>query len=121
MRIYRWDLAAASLDGSATLSIPHAELARFLDSETSRIKIQPTGITTTESGNLLILAGRQHLLLELTASGQPVASAMLNKSNHRQAEGIALTDNGLLLIADEGGGKGNKKSRGRLSVYHPTE
>jgi len=36
----------------------------------------------------------------------------LDKKRHRQAEGIAVTQDGLLIIADEAG-----KGRARLSVY----
>ncbi len=114
IRIYRWFLDTASLDSSATLSVSRRDLAPLYEK-----RVQPTAITVAGNGNLLLVAGRQHLLLELTTSGQPVAVAKLPESRHARAEGVALTADGRLIVADEGDGRGKIKSRGRLSVYHP--
>jgi len=82
-------------------------------------KFQPTAITSTPSGNLLFIAGPQKLLMEITPRGMPLAVARLDATMHRQPEGIAITSEGTLIIADEGDNRGSSKSRGRLTVYEP--
>jgi uncharacterized protein YjiK len=82
-------------------------------------KFQPTAITTTPEGHLLVIAGPQKVLLEFTADGTPVAAARIDPERHRQPEGIAMTANGTILIADEGDNKGPSRSAARLSVYRP--
>ena len=82
-------------------------------------RFQPTGLTITPEGNLLLIAGPQKVLLEMTAEGKPLAAARLSANMHRQPEGIAMTIEGTLIIADEGDNKGARKSPGRLAVYEP--
>lgn len=65
------------------------------------------------NGHFVVAAAREGLLLELDDAGALIrAIAMPERRGHRQMEGIAMTPDGDLIIADEGGGK-----RGRLSVY----
>ncbi len=82
-------------------------------------KFQPTAITATPDGTLLFIAGLQKLLLEVSVQGTPLAGARLDANMHRQPEGIAMTNDGTLIIADEGDNKGSNKSRGRLTIYRP--
>ena len=121
--IHRWQLGEASYLPSDALSVPRPYLREFLaaSGRSDIKKVQPTGLAVAANGNLIVLAGRQHLLLELTADGKLAGLANLDGSYHRQAEGIAITANRILLIADEGDGKGDNKSRGRLSVYEPAK
>jgi len=121
--IHRWQLSEAGYLPSVALSVPRPYLREFLaaNGRSDIKKVQPTGLAAAANGNLIVLAGRQHLLLELTTDGMLVGFATLDGSYHRQAEGIAITANHQLLIADEGDGKGDKKSRGRLSVYEPAK
>lgn len=122
LHIHVWSLVSQAYDASASLIVPRVELEAFFDRQGIELgKLQPTGITIARNGNLVIIAGRQHLLLELTPAGSPVGIAMLKKSRHKQTEGIAITASDRLLLADEGQrkGKGKKKSRGRLSIYEP--
>lgn len=77
--------------------------------------VDPSGIVVhAETGHMLVLAARQRRIIELDASGRPVAERELRRSVHRQAEGIELLADGTLLIADEGAGR-----RARLSWYRP--
>ena len=84
-------------------------------------RLQPSGIELTAGGNYLLLAGRQRLLLEFSPTGEFIdAARMPGSGRHPQAEGIAMTAAGLLLIADEAAkGSGQKNNGGRLSVYQP--
>ena len=52
--------------------------------------------------------------VELTRAGTVVASHKLDKDRHKQPEGLALTDDGTLFIADEGG-----KGKAHLAIYRP--
>ena len=82
-------------------------------------KFQPTAITATPEGHLLVIAGPQKVLLEFTADGEPVAAAKIDPDRHRQPEGIAMTASGTLIIADEGDNKGASRSAARLTIYRP--
>lgn len=84
---------------------------------TDQLKVKhfnPSGLTVDQAtGNLLIIAARQKSLLELTPDGEFVATRPLPMADrHRQPEGIELTVDGRLLIADEGGDR-----KARLAVY----
>ncbi|MFW6093028.1 MAG: SdiA-regulated domain-containing protein [Pseudomonadota bacterium] len=53
---------------------------------------------------LLVLAGKERVILEVSAHGDLVAWRRLPWGFHRQAEGLALAPDGALLIADEADG-----------------
>ena len=121
LRIHKWNLEQRRYEANAVLSVSARTLAALPHpvSQSKIKKLQLTGIAVAGNGNLLLLAGRQHLLLELTPEGVPVRLFPLQKSRHHQTEGIAITSTGLLLLADEGDGKGSKKTSGRLTAYEP--
>ena len=123
--VHAWQVGRNAYLPSPELSVPLADVARFLEArfpgEPPEDELQPSGIEIAPNGNRVIVAGRQHLLLELSPEGMPVAAMRLDPAVHRQAEGIAITDDGRLLVASEGDGKGNKKSPGVLSVYEPVD
>ncbi|MGI9626302.1 MAG: SdiA-regulated domain-containing protein [Longimicrobiales bacterium] len=75
--------------------------------------IRPSGIVEVSSGHLLVLDARNRLILELDTAHRPVGWTRLDKDLHRQPEGIAISSEGDLLIADEGG-----NGRGRLTRYN---
>jgi uncharacterized protein YjiK len=108
--IFRWSLEKNALDNGKTIQLDRNALTDWMGSRA----FHPSGITVIpESGHLLIVAARERALLEMSADGALIAAFELpTAKHHRQAEGIALTADGDLLLADEGGGK-----RGRLSVY----
>lgn len=121
IHIHRWQVGEKDWDARPALQIAEPVWRRLLENHGLKPpkKIQPTGLTRTPEGNLIIVASRQHLLLEITATGEPVGAAGLNPKRHRQPEGLAISADGRLLIADEGDNKGSNKSRGILSVYEP--
>ncbi len=60
-----------------------------------------------------MVAARQHAIVQLSRDGGLINAIILpKKKRHRQAEGVEITNDGRLLIADEGG-DGNA----RLAVY----
>ena len=64
-----------------------------------------------DNGNFVIVAGPERGYAEITAAGDVVVARVLPKG-HPQPEGVAVTADGLLLIADEGG-----KGDASLTVY----
>ena len=107
----RWSLERKALDAHPYMFIPLADLAAAL-----RIPaFHASELLRLSSGDgFLVLAGREHAIVELSTAGQVVARAHLRRRDHPQAEGLAFAPDGSLLVADEGG-----NGRGTLSVYRP--
>ena len=107
--IYRWSVRSKALVSNAHEFLPLGLAAKTLSGrkfEPSGIEIDPT------TGHYLIIAARQHTIVELAPDGQILATVILPEDHHPQAEGITIDSSGLLIIADEGGGK-----RARVSFY----
>jgi hypothetical protein len=123
--LHAWDPERRAYDPSPILLLEASRLKDFLDtlklSGDPIEKVQPTGITIARNGNLVLVAARQYLLLELTPEGDPVAAVRLDPAVQRQAEGIAIDRQGRLLVGSEGDGKGDRKTRGVLSIYEPVD
>ena len=64
---------------------------------------------------LAILSARDRMLLVLDENGRVVAADRLSPARHRQAEGLAVTGSGELVIADEG--RGSRPAT--LTAYSP--
>ena len=119
LQLHVWSIEKKSYLEEASISVAQMALESL---GIGPGRIQATGVELTPSGNFLILAGRAHLLLEISPAGRPLSSTYLPLAGHPQAEGIALSVSGELLIADEAGSRGGQqKNGGRLSVYQPTE
>jgi uncharacterized protein YjiK len=80
--------------------VPAATVARagLNDFRPSAIEVD------SRTGNWLLLSARPATLLEITPEGAVVRTGRLAKG-HRQAEGLALTRDGDLLVADEAAGR----------------
>ena len=87
---------------------------RDIEDAAGKDDVNPSGIVAyPDNGAYLVVAARQRLIFELSAEGGLSDVIMqLDKDRHRQAEGIELTRDGRLLIADEAG-----NGRARLAVY----
>ena len=112
LRLYTWWPDAALRDSPRETSLPEREILAVLGED----RLRPSGITVDRTnGNRLIVAARQAALIELDQEGGLVDAIILpEKNKHRQAEGIELTADRRLLIADEGG-----DGRARLAIYKP--
>jgi uncharacterized protein YjiK len=97
-----------------SLEVPLAPITSALHVD----HFNPSGIAIDPvTGHFIILAARQKSLLELAADGQLIGVRRLRMPDrHRQPEGIELTVDGRLLIADEGGDK-----KARLAIYEPRD
>lgn len=107
--IFRW-----SLDSRKTVREPwiSTEQANFLTAR-EREKFRPSAIEwDAENQRLIIVSARNNMFVVLDDKGNLLFKKRLSKALHRQAEGVALTEAGL-VIADESGGRG----RGVISIY----
>ncbi len=110
LSIFLWDVSSASVVDDERIELPVTDISMALRSR----RLQPSGIVVDPAtGHLLLVAARQQALIELDGNGKFVAARLLTMPmRHPQAEGIELTPDGGLILADEGG-----KSRARLSLY----
>jgi len=77
-------------------------------------RLRPSAIEVVND-RLLILAGKERILLETSLSGELIAWRRLHWPRHRQAEGLTMGADGALIIADEGRWRG-----GTVTVYQPS-
>jgi uncharacterized protein YjiK len=111
--VYSFKLKTNKLEEKPRFVIPLSELKKKFDIK----DFSPSGIELdSKTGNFLILSSGERGILEITAKGQILSYQALNKDNHPQPEGIAILQDGTLLIADEGGNK-----RGKLTGYRKTD
>jgi uncharacterized protein YjiK len=110
LAVYAWDPQAAVEDESGGFELPLSDILDRLERST----LHPSGLTVDpRRGTLLLIAARERALVELGPAGEFLDAIELPLVGlHPQAEGIELTENGTLIIADEGGG-----GRARLAVY----
>jgi uncharacterized protein YjiK len=104
-------LESMTLDSVPRVAIPLEELdSRGLGDEfhPSSIEVHPV------TGSLLLAAAREEAIVELSSSGEILATRELKRKDHPQPEGLAFLPDGSLVLADEGQGK-----RGTLTRYMP--
>ena len=83
--------------GISTMRIPIEEVAgsnKWKNFRASDINIDPT------TGNYVLVAAREKALVVITPEGDVVRSEPL-PGDHRQAEGVAITRDSILLVSDE--------------------
>lgn len=107
--LYRLDLSAG------TVTPIRIDVAPVLWATGSR-RLRPSGLAWLPgTGHLLVLAGKERVLLELDLSGaRLLAWRALQPEHHRQAEGLAVLADGTIAIADEGDGRA-----ATLTIYRP--
>jgi uncharacterized protein YjiK len=97
--IYRWKLAADSGTRLSRLTVP---LDRVIGTN-PWTSLHPSDITVDPfNGNYVLIASKEMALVEITPEGQPVLARAL-PGRHLQPEGVAITQDSLLLISDEAG------------------
>lgn len=107
LRMTTWRRGDGVIDET---KLPEKDMERSIDSK----RVSPSGVAIRPgSDERIVVAGIQHAVFGIGPDGALNRVIMrLDTSRHRQAEGIALTRDGRLLIADEGG-----QGRARLAVY----
>jgi uncharacterized protein YjiK len=79
------------------LAIPLAQAVGGNDWES----LHPSDITVDPTtGNYIVIASQERAFLEITPAGAVVRSEPL-PDRHKQPEGVAITDDGLLIVSDE--------------------
>lgn len=110
LTVYRWSLRDRKPVADPWLQVSYRD---FLDEEEAKV-FRPSAVEWDPTRNsLVILSARSRHLLVMREDGSVAAKKTLPADLHLQAEGVALTPSGDLIIADEGAGRGP----GRLSVY----
>ena len=114
LRVFEWSVDERRLGNDGGFRLPTKDIEEAI----GRKSVSPSGLVMhPQFGTWWVLAARQFALFELDADGNLMGVIMmLDKERHRQAEGIEVTSNGRLLIADEG-----QNGSARLSVYEPEE
>lgn len=112
-RVFRYATDGEETGDVSSVIVPERELARKIGHK----RLRPSAIDIDQaSGNWVMLASNHRTLLIITPDGAAIDAIILpGKGRHRQPEGLAITDDGRLLIADEGG-----NGRARLAVYRWT-
>jgi uncharacterized protein YjiK len=95
--IYRVGLPLADSSQTSMLTIPLTEVIGsngWKNFNPSDLAIDPT------TGNYVLVSAQEKGLVVITPDGQVVRSVPLPK-HHRQAEGVAVTRDGILIVSDE--------------------
>ena len=111
LAIYRWSIDRRALFPKPAVLVGLAPIVRPIGGRS----FHPSDLTIDpETGHLLVLAGREAAIAELTPDGEVVQVSRLRHRLHPQPEGIALIEDGSLLVADEAAGR-----RSALTTYAP--
>lgn len=96
--VYRWDPRKGNSQKPSMLTIPLAQVAAgnpWRTLHTSDMTIDPA------TGNYVLIAAQEKAFVEITPGGTVVRAGLLPEPS-QQAEGVALTKEGVLIVADEG-------------------
>ena len=103
--IYRWDSRTSQ---ASMLAIPYSAA---IDNNGWK-DLHPSDITVEKStGNYIVIAAQEKALIVVTPDGQVVSSGPLPE-RPRQAEGVAIGNDGILYVSDEG-----SKDPATLTLY----
>jgi uncharacterized protein YjiK len=110
LMVFAWSIRERRLLPDASLALPQRRFARAINSR----KLHPSAIAIDPAtGDFVMIAARQKALFVMQHDGRFVGARKLPTADfHLQPEGIEITSDGRLLIADEGG-----KHRARLAIY----
>jgi len=113
LKIFELSVAGNRVSTVRDVAVPTAAIGGKIGSK----HVNPSAIAVEpKSRRRIMVAARQRALFQLSSEGDLIDAIILpKKKRHRQAEGIEITSDGRLLIADEGG-----DGRARLAVYRVT-
>jgi hypothetical protein len=96
--LYRWPVGAAAANAQPErFTVPMEQVIGTNEWKHFR----PTDITVDpKTGHYVIVAAQEQGLIEMTRAGQVIRSIPL-PGDHPQAEGVAITPEGLLIVSDE--------------------
>lgn len=97
--IYRWRLDAKKSERLSRLAVGLPGVS----GENNWRSFHPTDITIDPfTGDYVLIASKERGLIEITPTGAPVMARPL-PPDHVQAEGVSITKDSILILADEGG------------------
>lgn len=110
LKIFEMSVTASGIRPVRDIKVPQEAVADRIKSK----NINPSGIAIAPgSGQRLMVAARQRAIMQLSRDGELIDAIILpKKKRHRQAEGVEITNDGRLLVADEGG-----DGKARLAIY----
>lgn len=109
--VYAFSLKTYKLDPKPRFVLPLKKII----AQTGEKEFNPSAIERhPRSGNFFVLAYNGSAIVELDPQGAILGVSELKKSIHRQPEGLAIAQDGTLIISNEGQGKS-----GTLSIYAP--
>ena len=110
LKIFELSVTASGISPVRDIKVPQAAIADKIE----RKRVNPSGIAIApDSGQRTMVAARQRAIMQLSRDGELIDAIILpKKKRHRQAEGVEITGDGRLLIADEGG-----DGKARLAIY----
>lgn len=110
--IFVWSVSAHRVLHEREISICEHDMAERI----GRKHVRPSAIVIDRRTSFIYgVAGPQQAIFQLAPDGELIDAIILPLvERHRQPEGIEITRDGKLLIADEGG-----KKKARLGVYAP--
>ncbi len=107
--IFAWSIQRREVDRNASIRVSEKALADPIGAH----RFNPSAIEIAHDGaHVWLLSGRQHALAEIDLDGHVTSVTRLSAPRHRQPEGLALSSNGDLMIADEAG-----HGRAKLAIY----
>jgi len=95
LTIFSWDIAAKSADEDPFLKIPLSEHPELEG-------LEPSSLDVLADGNLLVLSEGRKMILEVSPEGRVIKIWDINKKWHNNPEGMTVTKDGELIIADGG-------------------
>lgn len=97
--IFVWRIDNAAVPRLSVITIP---LRRAIG-DNPWTHLRPTDITVDKkTGNYVLIAASEKALLEITPNGDVVRTMPLpGGEEHAQAEGVAITEDGILIVGDE--------------------
>lgn len=108
--VYRWSIEERSL-----LDPPLLVDKREIDTGAERSGFSASGIERDPvTGHYLLIAAREERIIEIDTEGRVIAVHDLSRQSHPQPEGVAISEDRTLFVADEGANR-----RARLKLYAP--
>jgi streptogramin lyase len=111
LTVFRWPVGGRASPAAPRFRIPLSRVVPLLETP----GFHPSDLARDPAtGHFLFIAAQEQAIAELTPVGDVVRVSHLQRGFHRQPEGLAVTPDRALLVADEANG-----GRATLSEYRP--
>lgn len=111
--VYAFSLKTYKLEPKPRFVLPLNDIL----AQTGKKEFNPSAIERhPRTGNFFVLAYNGFAIIEITPAGKILGVSELKKSSNPQPEGLAIAQDGTLIIANEGQGKAAS-----LTIYSPKQ